>query len=373
MSPLDPGAPTDPSVGVRPALEALRKRRRRHGLLVAGGGIVAIVGFGVGAALALTGNGDGRAITTHDPAASTTTTRPTRVHRQCRAPLTGTDPLRLWIAGDSLAGALGVSLGQQTAETGVVQPIFDSRVSSGLSTPSFFDWPAHATQEIARLDPEVVVFIIGANDWLAVRNDGVEWEAEYEAQVEAMLAVFETDGRRVYWVGSPPMKEDRKDKGVRAVNEIMQTVIGRHPKTTYVDAYKLFADSEGKYIPSVVLPGGDKVRVRASDGVHFTPEGGVFLAGNVFEPIDARCRLAAQAVPGAPKEVIESEGSSRVPGTRRATSGTTATTPPPATAAPGTVVENTTTTTTTVATTTSSSTPSTPDPTCGIPSLPVCV
>ena len=30
--------------------------------------------------------------------------------------------------------------------------------------PGFFDWPDHATTEMARLDPEVVVFIIGTND-----------------------------------------------------------------------------------------------------------------------------------------------------------------------------------------------------------------
>ena len=83
--------------------------------------------------------------------------------KRCRT-LSTTDPLRLWVGGDSLAGSLGPALGTITGATGVVQPYFDSRVSSGLADPGFFDWPDHATTEMARLDPEVVVFIIGTND-----------------------------------------------------------------------------------------------------------------------------------------------------------------------------------------------------------------
>ncbi len=73
-------------------------------------------------------------------------------------------PLRLWIAGDSLAGSVGPALGQMTADTGVVAPEYDSRVSSGLLSPNFFDWPDHAKQQLDVIDPEVVVFLVGTND-----------------------------------------------------------------------------------------------------------------------------------------------------------------------------------------------------------------
>ena len=51
------------------------------------------------------------------------------------------EPLKLWVGGDSLAGSLGPALGTLAGATGVVQPYFHSRVSSGLSNPSFVDWP----------------------------------------------------------------------------------------------------------------------------------------------------------------------------------------------------------------------------------------
>lgn len=72
--------------------------------------------------------------------------------------------MRLWIGGDSLAGSLGPSLGKLEGDTGVVKPVFNSRVSSGLASPNFYNWPKHAASDMALYKPETAVFIIGAND-----------------------------------------------------------------------------------------------------------------------------------------------------------------------------------------------------------------
>ena len=285
------------------------------------------------------------------PARAPTTTRAgDRVAAvpSCRTPLSPESPLRLWIAGDSLAGSLGPSLGAQTAATGIVQPVYDSRVSSGLSTPDFFDWPKHAAAEIQRLDPEVVVFIIGANDWRAPNSGGGEdsgapaWRSDYARLVQEMLDVLEgttRDGsaRRVYWIGSPPLEDSKKDAGARQVDDVARSVIEDRDHATYVDAYDLFSGRDGKY--TATLPGvdGEPVRVRADDGIHFTPEGGDLLADQVYRPLAARCDLDAQAVPGAAKQVIRTKGATEVAGTNRTSASTPTTgasTPPPSAVAP---------------------------------------
>ena len=77
----------------------------------------------------------------------------------------------VWVGGDSLAGSLGPSFGTIAGATGVVQPYFHSRVSSGLANPAFFNWPTLANKEMARLNPEIVVFIISTNDyWRQLRR-----------------------------------------------------------------------------------------------------------------------------------------------------------------------------------------------------------
>ena len=271
---------------------------------------------------------------------------------RCRSPLTPDDPLRLWIGGDSLAGSLGPALGDQTAKSGVVLPTFDSRPSSGLTSASFFDWPKHAFAEMGRVDPEVVVFIIGANDFSFAQSKPVDanrqplWRRYYAALVKQMLDIFGAGGRPVYWIGAPPLREDRKDAGVREVNDVASEVVARTPEASYIDAYKLFSDDNGKYTDTLPGLNGKPIRVRTSDGIHFTPAGARVLADAVFSQLDARCRITEQAVPGRRQPVREAPGSSQRPPTSappkpsRPATTTTATTPvpPPTTTTPPTTI-----------------------------------
>src|SRR6476661_1092923 len=205
-----------------------RQRTRRVASIVVGTLAVAAVALVASDLVRLSGEDKpslaGTVQTTVDrerPAATTTTGA-----RSCR-PLTVSDPLRLWVGGDSLAGSLGPSLGKLAGATGVVQPYFDSRVSSGLADPGFFDWPGHAATEMARIDPEVVVFIIGANDWTAVSGD---WKDGYTAKVDDMMKTLVGSGRTVYWLGSPTLKDERMDAAVVEVNAVAQEVAKRHPE-----------------------------------------------------------------------------------------------------------------------------------------------
>jgi hypothetical protein len=332
-----------------------RRRRTRRVVFVAAAivGVLAIAG----SALALTGvveigdesrptgagaGGSGSTITTSATVPAAATTRP------CRGALNPLDPLRLWIGGDSLAGSLGPSLGRLTADTGVVQPVFFSKVSSGLSTPDFWDWPKHGGEEMFKLDPEIAVFIVGANDTMIIGDDRDEWRPQYEQAVEEMMTLLIGENRTVYWVGAPVLEDD-DSLHVAQLNEVFQEVAARHPEVVYVDAYSLFATPEGEYTPFIPDGEGETILVRADDGVHFTPEGGDHLAEAIFPQLDAQCSLLAQAVPDAAKEVIETEGSSRVPGTSRdedstvttSAPATVATTSPPVTDPPTTAAPTT--------------------------------
>jgi hypothetical protein len=314
-----------------------KRRRTRRGLFAAGA-VVGALAVG-GSALALTGvveigqdsdpagaehpTGNTIPAATFDTAAAEA--------RPCRSPLNPLDPLRLWIGGDSLAGSLGPSLGELTAKTGVVQPVFLSKVSSGLGSPDFFDWPKRGGEELFKLNPEVAVFIIGANDFSVVEEDPAGWRPEYEQLVEQMMTLLIGEGRTVFWIGAPVFGDDRSEE-ILEVNQVFQEVAARHTEVVYVDAYAMFSTPDGEYTPFLPDGTGETIRVRADDGVHFTPEGGDFLARNVFAFLDSQCSMTNQAVPGAEKEVIETQGSSRVPGTSREGT-TTMTTAPPATVA----------------------------------------
>jgi hypothetical protein len=259
------------------------------------------------------------------------------VEQHCRTPLNPLDPLRLWIGGDSLAGSLGPSLGELAGKSGVVQPVFDSRVSSGLLSPDFVDWPKHGVEDMTIYNPEVAVFIIGANDAKNLPKSAEQdpaWRAQYTALVEQMLAALQGNGRTVYWIGAPVMADTAYSEHVKGVNSIFQEVAAKHPGVVYIDAYSLFSTPNGAFSPMLTVPDGKVARVRADDGVHFTPDGGDLLAKTVFDQLNPQCKITEQAVQGVVKTTIEAAGSSSVPGTRRSGGPTGTTTKPAGTTAP---------------------------------------
>ncbi len=301
----------------------------------------------------------------HDPTTTTSRPRATVHHRA----LSASDPLRLWIAGDSLAGSIGPSLGKMTADTGVVQPQYDSRVSSGLLNTKFFDWPKQVTEQLALLRPEAVVFIVGTND-ANVWNSSLA--ADYRLRTETLMRqLVGPDHREVLWVGPPVAKAKSLETGGLAVAQIQKDAAAAVPGVTYVDAHALFADAQGQYQQSFADELGRRQVMRAGDGVHFSVAGGDYISRALYRILDRHWDLTKQSIPGAPKPVLETKGSTQVPGTHRSvgaqtsdpgstgsgSSTTTTTTSTTTTTAPGGGSTTTTTTTTPSVSSTTSSTP----------------
>jgi len=274
--------------------------------------------------------------------------------------LTPDAPLRLWIAGDSLAHSVGNGLGKRAANTGVVAPVYESRVSSGLASPGFFDWPRRANEELPRLDPEIVVFVMGTNDWIVPQATPVDgsgrpaWKAVYERQVQTLVDTFTEADRTLYWVGPPVLRDPKQEAGGREVAAVIEQVVERDPAAVFVDAHDLLDADDGSYT-AVLDVDGKRLQVRTGDGVHLTTDGADYLGDALFAAIDQQCRLKAQAVAGDRQPLVETKGSTSVaPGSTATAPPTTpptvpptvATTAPPATAPSATAPPATTTPTT---------------------------
>jgi hypothetical protein len=227
-----------------------------------------------------------------------------------RRALNALQPLKIWVGGDSLAGALGPSLGRMVGTTGVAQAYVDSRVSTGLIAGDI-DWNVEAEEELADVDPEVVVFMIGTND--AIVYDDSQAEA-YAQRTAEMMRILIGPGRDVYWVNAPVMGDDDVEENILEIDRIQREVAARYPdQITFVDAHTLFADEQGEYQSSMLDESGRRVSLRAGDGIHLTGAGADHLATHVFDLLDAEWRIQAQAVPGQTKRVIMSKGSTQVP------------------------------------------------------------
>ncbi|HEY5173721.1 MAG TPA: SGNH/GDSL hydrolase family protein [Acidimicrobiia bacterium] len=234
-----------------------------------------------------------------------------------------TNPLRLWIGGDSLAGSFGPALGDRVGATGIVKTVIDYKVSSGLWSNDIRDWYQRAAEQMVSDNPEAVVFIIGTNDTPVVNQvdangDGVpDWQAAYRIKVARMMDLFVgAHHRTVYWLGPPTLGTQSLDRGADAIGQIMhEEALKRSPDVTYIDTYKLFSTKDGTYSRRILDENGNEIVARIADGTHFSELGAQYLARAVFAFVDARWRLTKQAEPAVPIGWTSAPGSGEsVPG-----------------------------------------------------------
>lgn len=212
---------------------------------------------------------------------------------------TAADPLRVWIAGDSMWERPGPKLVELLRATEVVDVVqLEFRYSTGMTRPDFFDWPAHAASQLAALDPEVVLFFVGPNDSQPLVQDGVAhapltdgFEAAYSARVRAMMELLAADTEQVLWIGLPIMRDAGFDQRMRALDAVYAETAATVEGVTHIPTRALFADPDGHYAEYLPGPDGSPLPMRNRDGVHLSDNGAARLAATLFERLDDRHQL----------------------------------------------------------------------------------
>jgi len=228
---------------------------------------------------------------TQAPSPSATAT-PTAIPIRVRQP-TSDAPLKMYIAGDSMATAFGASLSRLASATGLVTPELDARAATGLSRPDYYDWPGRFASKMED-SPDVVVIIFGANDSQGLRtpdgsvfqplSDG--WRTEYRRRVAGTMDLLKASQRLIIWVGQPIMSEAGFSERMADVNAIYREEAAKRPWVEYFDSWPLFADSSGNYQAYLTDDNGLDQLMRASDGIHLTRLGSDRLASAVLKRLN---------------------------------------------------------------------------------------
>ena len=214
------------------------------------------------------------------------------------------DPLRVLVVGDSFATDVGYGLGR-SFNLYVVSLNLQGVISSGLARPDFYDWPAKLRQDVDRLDPDLVVVMIGGNDFHSVLlpnghsisfHSGKVWRRAYRARVVSFLREATSRGARVAWVGLPVMRDKNYATDVRRLNSVYEQVVGRNPEAVYIDSWHLFTDKHGHYAAYLPDENGDLEPVRTADNIHLSPQGNDRLAGYVTKILEKTWDLPRKAV-----------------------------------------------------------------------------
>ena len=212
---------------------------------------------------------------------------------EIRVPTTN-DPLRVWIGGDSMSGTLGnafrrVAMGVRVI---LVTPP-DVHVSTGLSRPDFFDWPAYLEQSVLSQDYEIVILMVGANDSQSLRQRngsycrpfGQCWLDTYRSRVASTMDLLRApDGNRLaVWIGQPIMGPSSSAYGIEEMNHLYWDEARKRNWVVYFDSWNYFVDASGAYAHYLPAADGTVAEMRAQDEIHLTVAGGYRLAWAVME------------------------------------------------------------------------------------------
>jgi hypothetical protein len=205
-------------------------------------------------------------------------------------------PLRVWVAGDSLAQVPGDALERIGGAIDVVG--VESRLSTGLARTDLYNWFTRIQQAPRRLHPDVVVFSFGADDahdYMGGAHVGPfgspSWNAEYRRRIDGVTRELNAEGIRVLWLGLPIPDGPGFRKSFPVVNTILESVARSHAKdAAYVDTWHRLDDFHGRYAQYLRVH-GKLTQVRASDGVHYTQAGGDLVAEQVVAQLRAWYRL----------------------------------------------------------------------------------
>ncbi len=216
---------------------------------------------------------------------------PTTVPPNPKMP-TAAEPLRVLIVGDSLGLDMGGALQDDLSSTGVVNAALDARESTGLVRPDYFDWPAELTADLKTVSPQVVVIMIGANDaqdFLGppdVPFTSPQWNPMYAQRVASFMALAQSGGATVIWVGMPPMQNPALSAQMTDIDAIVQRqAAAAKPPVNYISTFKSLATPQGGYTAFVTNGAGQVVNVRTPDGTHLTPGGSQVVAQQVISEL----------------------------------------------------------------------------------------
>ncbi|MGJ3448440.1 SGNH/GDSL hydrolase family protein [Enterobacter sp. PTB] len=168
-----------------------------------------------------------------------------------------------------------------------------SRRSTGLAYPGFFNWPV-TTEKTLRQTPSVglLVVFLGPNDpWDMPAGKGKpflkfgseDWEVAYRGRIDQILDLTTEYHIPVVWVMPPAMRKLKLSHGVKYLNTLYSAEVEKYGGIL-VDVNNVFDYGPDNYAPDILVR-GKMTRVRADDGIHYTPAGENLIAKAIVSHI----------------------------------------------------------------------------------------
>ncbi len=209
---------------------------------------------------------------------------------------TGTEPLRILGVGDSLMLDLQYGLER------VLDPRPDVAVEGrgalgfGFVVP-FWDWEEDVLPDydhmVATIRPDVVVAMIGANEFqgYAIEGEDLEpgshrWREVLATRADEAISHWLAGGALLYWWTTPVMAD--ADYLTQDLNEVwVSAVASWEPWAMMLDSMEVLGDEDGGFRWHLTMSDGSLLALRKEHGVHFHEVGADMLARQLEERLVA--------------------------------------------------------------------------------------
>ncbi len=233
---------------------------------------------------------------------------PRSTHLVPLPPVAPGKPRVVALAGDSMmAVGLSATMMREASGDKNLRLVKAFRSGTGLARPDVFNWMDEYPAMVGIEKPEVVIVSIGANDGQGFVVDGKvqafgtdDWRKTYQSRVSDYLALVESSGARVVWVGLPPMRSAAFNDKVDMINRIAYTVVSRDTRATWWNSAQFVADESGRFREFIALSNGKNLHVRSDDGIHYSDEGAALMTSVLMKWLDPPATTASQEPVQAP-------------------------------------------------------------------------
>lgn len=193
---------------------------------------------------------------------------------------------QVFFAGDSLMQGVAPFVQQYLQTQYQIKTVNLSKQSTGLTYPSFFDWPKTIEETLKNNHQiKVLVIFLGPNDpWDMPNPQGgqylkfqsPEWENEYRSRIAKIVTTAQHHQVRIMWLLPPNMRKTTLNQQMIYLNQLFADELKKHNIFT-IDTRPLLGGKNNVYSDYLVKD-GKTIKMRSADGIHFSADGQRLLA-----------------------------------------------------------------------------------------------
>ena len=141
----------------------------------------------------------------------------------------------------------------------------------GFTVP-FWDWEEDVVPDyerlVAEIQPDVVVVMIGANEFEGYALEGEDlrpgterWREVLHLRASDAVSRWRAEGAHVYWWTTPQMRDSRFK--IDELNDVWAaTSVEWSPAVTVIDSMEVLGDADGAYQETIVDASGEELPLR---------------------------------------------------------------------------------------------------------------